>query len=123
MLTYSGFLTEGKKRTEVSGRVMTTNSKPHLSLNHADETIEGLRRRLLDVYFKKTQDKEARDTMNKCISTYVYALDKNLKISSDIVDLLAKTAEETSEETIKTLSSETQKFYGDEKPNHYGTTA
>ena len=65
MLTYTEFMVEGKKGTEVSGRVMTTNSSPTLSLNHSDETIEGLRRRLLDVYFKKVDDKEARDTIDR----------------------------------------------------------
>ena len=123
MLSYIDFIAEGKKATEVSGRVMTTNSNPQASINHSDETIEGLRRRLIDVYFKKSEDKKVRDEMNKCISTYVYALDKKLRISSDIVDRLAKAAEETSEETMKVLTKETEKFYGDEKPNHYGTTA
>jgi hypothetical protein len=61
--------------------------------------------------------------MNKCISTYVYALDKKLRISSDIVDMLAKAAGESNDETMKTLTKETEKFYGDEKPNHYGTTS
>ena len=123
MLSYNDFIAEGKKATEVSGRVMTTNSNPQASINHSDETIEGLRRRLIDVYFKKSDDKDVRDDMNKCISTYVYALDKQLRISSDIVDRLAKAAGESSDETIKTLTKETEKFYGDEKPNHYGTTS
>lgn len=123
MLSYIDFITEGKKGTEISGRVMTTNSNPHASINHSDETVEGLRRRLIDVYFKKSEDKDVRDTMNKCISTYVYALDKKLRISSDIVDKLAKAAGESSDDTIKTLTKETEKFYGDEKPNHYGTTS
>lgn len=123
MLSYNDFITEGKKGTEISGRVMTTNSNPRASLNYADETVEGLRRRLIDVYFKKSEDKKSRDVMNKCISTYVYALDKNLKISSDIVELLAKAAKESVEDTQKTLTKETDDFYGDDKPNHYGTTA
>lgn len=123
MLSYIDFIAEGKKGTEVSGRVMTTNSNPQAAINHSDETLEGLRRRLIDVYFKKSEDKEIRDTMNKCISTYVYTLDKNLRISSDIIDMLAKAAGESSDETIKSLTKETEKFYGDDKPNHYGTTA
>ena len=123
MLSYIDFIVEGKKATEISGRVMTTNSNPKASINHSDETLEGLRRRLIDVYFKKSDDKDVRDDMNKYISTYVYALDKQLRISSDIVDRLAKAAGESSDETIKTLTKETEKFYGDEKPNHYGTTS
>lgn len=123
MLSYTDFITEGKKRgTEISGRVMTTNSNPQAAINHSDETIEGLRRKLIDLYFAKTEDKEKRDTINKCLSTYVYALDKKLKISSDIIDMLAKAVDETAEETRKTLAEETDKFYG-ETPNHYGTTS
>lgn len=123
MKSFSEFINEGKKgsRTEISGRVMTTNSNPTASLNYADETVEGLRRKLIDHYFEKTDDKDVRETINKCISTYVYALDKKLKISSDIVDMLAKAAGETSKETQKTLSDITNKFYG-EGQNHYGTT-
>jgi hypothetical protein len=123
MLSYADFIVEGKgKRTEISGRVMTTNSNPNSTLNYADETIEGLRRKLIDLYFAKTEDKSKRETINKCLSTYVYALDKKLKISSDIIDMLAKAVDETAEETRKTLAEETDKFYG-ETPNHYGTTS
>lgn len=123
MLKFQEFLTEGKKKgTEISGRVMTTNSNPHASLNYSDETTEGLRKRLLDIYFEKTDDKEKREAINKCVSTYVYALDKKLRISSDIVDLLGKTVGETPEETQKTLTDATNKFY-EENPNHFGTTS
>ncbi|MFM2009982.1 MAG: hypothetical protein RLZZ479_373 [Bacteroidota bacterium] len=122
MLLYKDFLAEGKKGTNLSGRVMKTNSPQEVSVNHSDETVEGFRRKLLDVYFAKTDDKQARNTINKCISTYVYALDKKLRISSDIVEMLADSVGETVKETIKTLTEETKKYFGNED-NHYGTTA
>lgn len=121
MLLYKDFLSEGKKGKEISGQVMTTNAAQQVSINHADESTEGFRRKLLDVYFEKTQDKKARDIINKCISTYVYALDKKLRISSDIVDMLANAVGETTKQTIETLTKETEKFYSND--NHYGTTA
>ena len=122
MLSYNDFISEGKKATEISGRVMTTNSNPNASINHADDSIEGLRRKLLDVYFEKTNDKEKRVIINKTISTYVYALDKKLRISSDIIEMLADAVGETVEEVQKTLTKETNSYFG-EIENHYGTTS
>lgn len=122
MLSYNDFITEGKRGTEISGRVMTTNSSPQVAINHSDESFEGFRRHLIDIYFQKSEDKENRDTMNKCISTYVYALDKKLRISSDIVDMLAKASGQSREDTIKSLKKETHDYF-DENPNHYGTTS
>ena len=121
MLKYTDFLQEGKKGNSISGRVMKTSGPQHLSVDHADDTLEGLRRKLLDKYFESVKDEEKRKVINKCVSTYVYALDKNLRISSDIEDLLAKTAGETSKETIEYLQKSTQEYF--DKPNHYGATA
>ena len=121
MKSYIEFITEGKKSKNLSGRVMRMNSQPSVSINHADETIEGLRRKLLDHYFAKVKDNDPRETINKCVSTYVYALDKNLRIDSDIVDMLAKAAGETSKDTIDTLTKMTNDFY-EKDPNHYGST-
>jgi len=121
MLKYVDFLQEGKKGSSISGQVMKTSGPQHLSVDHADETLEGLRRKLLDHYFEKVKDAEKRKVINKCLSTYAYALDKKLRISSDIVDMLAKIAGESSKETIEYLQKSTEEYF--DKPNHYGATS
>jgi hypothetical protein len=92
--------------------------KQPLTLNYSDETLEGLRRHFLDKYLGDL-DKEKQETVNKCISTYVYALDKKLKIDGDIVDLLADALGKDSEAMAKELADDTREFY-DKKPNIIG---
>lgn len=119
MKSYIEFISEGIKAFNISGRVMTPVGKIALSSDYADESTEGLRRHLIDLYFKKTDDKEKRATINKCLSTYVYTLEKKLRISSDIIEMLANAAGEDVEETTKTLAKETDNWY-DEGNNNYG---
>jgi hypothetical protein len=126
MLSFQEFLkeqhiiVEGKGDRNVTTVYRPTSGKGNVPMNHSDETLEGLRRALLDHYFEKVgSNNENSDTVNKCVSTYVYALGNNLKIDEDIVTLLAKTAGEDAKETRDTLSKITRKFY-DEKSNIYG---
>jgi hypothetical protein len=82
-----------------------------VSINYADETLVGFRIHLLDMYMKAEKDKAIAEEINKCITTYVYALDKRLKIDSDIVDRLAKAVNKTSAEMSKELDKETREYY------------
>lgn len=125
MKTYTEFIAEGKKGLTNAGTIMRTDNA-HLvktAINFADETLENLRRKLLDKFFPKfsEDDKEARDTINKCVSTFVYCLDKKLRIDADIIALLAKTLDMETKELSKMLTDETDKFYGSTM-NHYGMT-
>ncbi len=111
---------EGKGDRNVTTVYRPTSGKGNVPMNHSDETLEGLRRELLDHYFEIVgTNNEKSDTVNKCVSTYVYALGNNLKIDEEIVILLAKTAGEDAAKTRETLSKMTRSFY-DEKSNIYG---
>jgi hypothetical protein len=126
MLSFQDFLkeqhiiVEGKGDRNVTTVYRPTSGKGEVPMNHSDETLEGLRRALLDHYFEKVgSNNENSDTVNKCVSTYVYALGNNLKIDEEIVILLAKTVGEDAKDTRETLSKITRDFYG-EKSNIYG---
>jgi len=125
MKSYTEFIAEGKKGLTNAGTIMKTDNvtKVRTSVNFSDETLEGLRRKLLDKYYKgvDSDDKEKRETINKCVSTFVYALDKKLRIDGDIIDLMAKTLNRDSKELSKELTKETEEFYGS-SPNLYGMT-
>jgi hypothetical protein len=125
MKTYIEFLGEGKKGLTNAGTIMRSDNKHVIttSVNFADETLENLRRQLLDKYYKSvsSEDKELRGNINKAISTYVYCLDKKLRIDGDIIDLLAKCVGKDSKEMAKELTKMTDEFYGGQM-NHYGMT-
>lgn len=125
MKSYSEFILEGKKGLTNAGSIMKTDNvtKVRTSVNFSDDTLEGLRRKLIDKYYKDvdSNDKEKRNTINKCVSTFVYALDKKLRIDGDIINLMAKTLNRDSKELSKELTKETEEFYGN-SPNHYGMT-
>ncbi len=92
--------------------------QPKISLNFSDDTLVGFRNQLLDKYYGKVSNTENKETVNKCITTYVYALDKKLKIDEDIIKLMAKTLGMTHSELTKELQKETTDFY--DKPNVIG---
>jgi hypothetical protein len=77
--------------------------------------MEGLRRKLLDKYMPMAKDKEAEKTINSCITTYVYALDKKLKIDEDIIKSLADKIGKKHKDISKELAKETTEFY--DQPN------
>jgi hypothetical protein len=125
MKNYAEFIGEGKKGLTNAGTIMRSDNA-HLirtSINFADDTLETLRRKFLDKFFAGTneEDQEIRGTINKCVSTYVYCLDKKLRIDADIMELLAKTINMGIKELTKYMTEETEKFYGGQM-NHYGMT-
>ena len=56
-----------------------------------------------------------QEKINKCISTYVYALDKKLKIDSEIIETLGKCLGKDHEEMSRELEKLTNKFYDGKK--------
>jgi len=123
--TYAEFITEGKKGLTNAGTIIRSDNA-HLirtAINFADETLENLRRQLLDKYYKNvdSDDNEKRENVNKAISTYVYCLDKKLRIDNDIIKLLAKEVGKDEKELTKELAKLTDQFYGGQM-NHYGMT-
>ena len=124
-MTFSEFLVEGKKGLTNAGTVIRSDNKHVIktAVNFSDETLETLRRQLLDKYYKSadSDDEGKRANINKAISTYVYCLDKKLRIDSDIIDLLAKEVGISKEKMIKDITKATDDFYGGQM-NHYGMT-
>jgi hypothetical protein len=92
--------------------------QPKISLNFSDDTLVGFRNQLLDKYYGKVSNTEDKEKINKCITTYVYALDKKLKIDEDIIKMMASTLGMTHAELTKELQKETTDFY--DKPNVIG---
>jgi len=114
VLSYEQFIAESNKEVDLSDP-----QKKTITLNYADETMEGLRRELLDKYMPKAKDKEAEDKINKCITTYVYALDKRLKIDEDIIKDLGDCIGKDHKEISRELEKLTNEFY-DGKSNVIG---
>lgn len=125
MKTYIDFVSEGKKGLTNAGTVIRSDNKHIIttSVNFADETLETLRRQLLDKYYDSvsSDNKELRDNINKAVSTYIYCLDKKMRIDGDIIDLLAKCVGKDSSEMAKELTKITDEFYGGQN-NLYGVT-
>lgn len=120
MKSYLDFISEGKKGLTPAGNVIKTDQAGSMktSINPIDDSLEGLRRKLLDKFYMKASD-EHKDTINKCVSTVVYCLDKKTRIDSDIIDLLAKTIGKNKEDVVKEIEDETNDFYGS-RDNLYG---
>jgi hypothetical protein len=119
---YNEFLAEGKG-PKPAGTIMRTDNaqKVKVAINFADETLETLRRKFIDQFYADVDDEEKKEIINKCVSTFVYCLDKKLRIDADIMNLLAKTVGMDPEELNKKMQEETEKFYG-KSTNHYGMT-
>jgi hypothetical protein len=118
------FLTEGKKGPTNAGTVIGNNSPVSASTNLADESLETLRRKLLDKFYKDIEEsnKEKREVINKCVSTFVFCLDKKLRIDGDIIMLLCKAVSMDAKDLTKILTDETDKFYGSSN-NLFGQTS
>lgn len=118
------FLAEGKKGPTNAGTVIGNNSPMSASTNLADESLENLRRTLLDKFYKDIEesDKEKREVINKCVSTFVFCLDKKLRIDGDIIMLLCKAVNMEAKDITKMLTDETDKFYGSSN-NLFGQTS
>lgn len=105
VLSYQQFLLEVKDSN------LAVPQNKQVSVNYADETMEGLRRYFLDKYMPKAEDKETEEKINKCITTYVYTLDKKLKIDSKIIEDLGKCIGKNHEDMSRELEKLTNKFY------------
>jgi len=114
MKNYSEFIAEGKKGPTPAGNVITPTSPSAMksSINPADDTSETLRRRLLDKFYTKVETDEDKDVVNKCVSTVVYCLSKNMRVDSDVVNLLAKKTGKEIKDVVKTIEDETNSYYG-----------
>jgi hypothetical protein len=108
ILTYEDFLRESLDTAK-------SLESPKVSLNFADETIEGLRRQLLDDYMPKAKDKESEEAINSCVTTYIHTLDKRLKIDEDIIKKLANLIGKSHEEMSAELDKKTREYYDKEK--------
>ena len=110
LLSYTEFL---KETVDLS----KPPAEPGLSVNYADETIEVLRKKLLDHFFEKVENltDETKSKINKCVSTYIYAVDKRLKIDEDIVNLLAETIGKDPSDVREDLTKLTNEYYDGEK--------
>lgn len=114
MKNYLEFITEGKKGPTPAGNVITPTdpTATKSSINPADDTVEDLRRKLLDKFYTKLEKDEDKDVVNKCVSTVVYCLSKNMRVDSDIVNLLAKKTGKEVKDVVKTIEDETNSYYG-----------
>jgi hypothetical protein len=122
---YAEFIAEGKKKLTNAGSIMKTDNiaGTQTAINFSDETLENLRRKLYDIFMKDiNSDSSKSEIINKAVSTYVYALDKKLRIDSDILDRLAQEVGMTNKEVVDIISNETDEFYGGAN-NVYGRTS
>lgn len=116
--SYNDYITEGKKGLTNAGSIMKTDNikDVKVSVTYTDETLEPLRRKLYDEFIGDANNDS--DTINKCVSTIVYCLDKKMRIDSDIIELIAKTTNRKNEDVNKVINDMINKHYGEF--NHYG---
>jgi len=123
--TFGEFINEGKKGLTPAGTVVKTDqvTKVGTSINYQDETLEGLRRKFIDIFRAKIDqdDEEAMDTVNKCASTIVYTLDKKMRIDEDIMITLSKITGISIKAINKIVVDEIDKHYSS-SANIYGVT-
>ena len=112
--SFDEFILEGTKGLTNAGSIMKTNdlSQVQYSVNFADESLEGLRRKLIDKYFPSTDDEEKRHTINRCLTTFVYCLDKKLRFDEDVIETLANIVGKQVGEIAKELEKEANEYYG-----------
>lgn len=120
-MLFDEFVLEGTKGPTNAGTIMRTNSLANVqySVNFADESLEALRRKLIDKYFPSTDDKKQRHLINRCLSTFVYCLDKKMRIDVEVIETLAKATGQSVKKVTQELEEEANGHYG-ETPNLYG---
>ena len=102
----------GNIKTSKSHQLPMTNNPVAAGGNHADSTLEGLRTVLLNIFWPKANGDKAKETrINQCITTFVVAMDKKLRIDEEIIDMLASNADMSTEKVTKILSDEVNKYY------------
>jgi hypothetical protein len=118
MQSFLEFLSEGyaagagNMKDSSSHSLRTTNNPVSMGKNHSDPTLDGMRSVLLDIFWPKAKGDKAKETkINQCITTYVHALDRKLRIDEDIIIMLAELVGMDQGEVTKILSEETDKYY------------
>jgi hypothetical protein len=126
MKTFLEFLFEGyakgagSAKSSKSHSIRTSDRPTAAGINHADSTLDGLRSHLLDIFWPKANgDKEKEVTINQCITTFVHAMDKKLRIDEDIIQRLAKCVDMPQEKVTQILGKELDKYYS-QFQNLYG---
>jgi hypothetical protein len=119
MKSFKEFLNEGYARgagnakSSKSHDLPMTNNPVASGVNHADPTLDGLRSHLLDIFWPKAEgDKQLETLINQCVTTFVHAMDKKLRIDEDIIKKLADAVGMGQEAVTKILSEELDKYYG-----------
>ena len=91
-----------------------------MGVNHADPTLDGLRTALLDIFWPKANgDKKLETVINQCVTTFVHAMDKKLRIDEHIIIKLAKAVNMEQAKVTKILSETLDKYYN-QFQNIYG---
>lgn len=129
MLSFVEFLSEGyasgagNAKSSKSHSLRTSNNPVAAGVNHADPTLEGVRTKLLDIFWPKADgDKKRETTINQCVTTFVHAMDKKLRIDEDIIKMLADACGMEQAEVTDLLSKNLDKYFG-QFQNMYGMTA
>ncbi len=125
--SYTQFISEGivQKTVDgirVDGKEVVKNDKTGAKYDYADASYEGLRKDLLEEFYEKGETGDEKDAINKAVSTYVYALSKNLKIDEDIINLLASSVGMSADDVRGKIAKMTEEFYAKAK-NYYGQTS
>lgn len=117
MKSFYEFLNEAKGAGNIKNskslNLPLGNNVVAATTNHSDPTVEGLRTHLLDIFWPKANgNKKLETTINSCVTTFVHAMSKKLRIDEDIIILLAKSTNMSQDEVTKILSEEMDKYYG-----------
>lgn len=117
MKSFYEFLNEAKGAGNIKNskslNLPLGNNVAAATTNHSDPTVEGLRTHLLDIFWPKANgNKKLETTINSCVTTFVHAMSKKLRIDEDIIILLAKSTNMSQDEVTKILSEEMDKYYG-----------
>lgn len=128
MITFKEFLIEGYARgagnakKSKSHTLMTGENPVYSTKNFSDPTIDGLRETLLDIFWPKANgDKTLEVTINQCITTFVHAMDKKLRIDAEIIEKLANAVQMDHAKVADILGKTLDKYYGS-ATNIYGMT-
>ena len=117
MKSFYEFLNEAKGAGNIKNskslNLPLGNNVVAATTNHSDPTVEGLCTHLLDIFWPKANgNKKLETTINSCVTTFVHAMSKKLRIDEDIIILLAKSTNMSQDEVTKILSEEMDKYYG-----------
>jgi len=126
MKSFVEFLTEGyaggagNAKDSSSHALRTSDNPVAMGVNHSDPTLDGLRTALLDIFWPKANgDKKLETIINQCVTTFVHAMDKKLRIDEHIIIKLAKAVNMEQAKVTKILSETLDKYYN-QFQNIYG---